>query len=85
MPCRRPAQAVRCLEDKAAAKQGGALAVCLDVLALSVTRHSNANGCLDLTADALFSLVKEHDDGHKMAIQTAALVANEHNSSALVS
>ncbi|GIL77384.1 hypothetical protein Vretifemale_6845 [Volvox reticuliferus] len=73
----------RCMEDSSVAKQKSALTACLEVAALSATRHANANGCLELTAEALFRLAKEHDHGPALAVQTAVLAAGQYDSLSL--
>ncbi|GLC56581.1 hypothetical protein PLESTB_001123300 [Pleodorina starrii] len=72
--------AARCMEDSSITKRKGALSACMEVVALSTARHGNASGCLDITAEAVFRLVKEHEHGPDFAIQSAALSANQHDS-----
>ncbi|GLI59397.1 hypothetical protein VaNZ11_001278 [Volvox africanus] len=73
----------RCMEDSSVPKLKSALTACLEVAAVSATRHANANGCLELTAEALFRLVKEHDHGPALAVQAAVLAAGQYDSLSL--
>ena len=75
---------MRCMEDSAVGKQKATLSACLEVTALAATKHANGNGCLDVTAAALFRLVSEHDHGPELATSAAALASGDHNSNVLV-